>query len=220
MSNSGAAGVSLPASLLVPNPAPFVTRSLASGYRFGLEFSVTLQTAPASFTSSYAVEDKPPAGWTVSSISDGGVMDLVQGAVKFGPFFDNNPRTLSYKVLPTTVSSNGIARFNGIGSKDGTDTVIVGTNQTSSMDAFHPADRNPADHRMEITEVTAYATAWRFGERWVDGPNPIPIDYVTRAGALWRGGEFYAFVPTVSNSVLRWVNTNSGSASATSASTS
>ncbi len=29
------------------------------------------------------------------------------------------------------------------------------------------------------------------GESWAVGPNPIPIDYMTRAGLLWKNGETY-----------------------------
>jgi len=33
--------------------------------------------------------------------------------------------------------------------------------------------------------------AWKLGQVWETGPNPIPIDYVTRAGFLWKTGEAY-----------------------------
>ena len=45
---------------------------------------------------------------------------------------------------------------------------------------------------MEIGEVTAYAVAWRTGGVWSFEPNPIPMSSVTRAAALWRGGELVA----------------------------
>jgi hypothetical protein len=37
-------------------------------------------------------------------------------------------------------------------------------------------------------------------------PNPIPIDYVTRAAALWKGGECYEFDQTILNAPLWWVH--------------
>ena len=37
-------------------------------------------------------------------------------------------------------------------------------------------------------------------------PHVIPIDYVTRAAALWRGGECYTVDSSVTNGPLWWVN--------------
>jgi peptidoglycan/xylan/chitin deacetylase (PgdA/CDA1 family) len=54
----------------------------------------------------------------------------------------------------------------------------------------HPADSNQ-DWVISINEVTAYGAAWRQGTSWGDGPSPITIDYVTRAGFLWRNGGAY-----------------------------
>ncbi|MBL9128380.1 MAG: hypothetical protein JNL97_12070 [Verrucomicrobiales bacterium] len=74
-------------------------------------------------------------------------------------------------------------------------------------DGRHPADRSPADNAIGIAEVTAYTLAWQLGEEWPTEPKVIPVDYVTRAGALWKGGETYVFdnVPTTV-APLWWVN--------------
>src|SRR5207248_10637153 len=40
---------------------------------------------------------------------------------------------------------------------------------------------------------------------WVIGPNPIPVDYVTRSGYIWKNGEQYRFDASVSNAPLWWV---------------
>lgn len=74
-------------------------------------------------------------------------------------------------------------------------------------DGWHPADRSPADWAIDIREVTEYALAWKLGEAWSTEPYVIPVDYVTRASALWVGGEHYAFEndpPTTAP--LWWVN--------------
>lgn len=42
---------------------------------------------------------------------------------------------------------------------------------------------------------------------WASGPNPIPISYVSRAGALWKGGEFYRMQAGLTNAPMWWVNT-------------
>ena len=51
-----------------------------------------------------------------------------------------------------------------------------------------------------------HAGAWKRGDNWPIGPNPIPIGYITRAAALWKGGEVYVKDPNVSSAPLWWVN--------------
>ncbi|MBX3743740.1 MAG: hypothetical protein KF833_00375 [Verrucomicrobiae bacterium] len=68
---------------------------------------------------------------------------------------------------------------------DGTDPLVP--------DGRHPADLNPADWAIDIREVTEYALAWKLGEPWAIEPIVIPVDYVTRASALWVSGEQYVF---------------------------
>jgi hypothetical protein len=49
--------------------------------------------------------------------------------------------------------------------------------------------------------MTAYGAAWKKGQGWTEGPAPIPIGYVTRAGYLWRSGEVYHYDPTADPAV-------------------
>ncbi len=60
-------------------------------------------------------------------------------------------------------------------------------------DCFMPADTNHS-WTLEIDEVTAYGAAWRTGTTWPAGPATIPIEFVTRAGYLWRKGGQYHLV--------------------------
>jgi hypothetical protein len=84
---------------------------------------------------------------------------------------------------------------------------LLGINPTLA-DAPHPADDAPFDYTISITEVTAYGLAWKTGKPWTSAPTNIPVDYVTRAGALWKGGEAYTLNMGVSASApLWWVNT-------------
>lgn len=69
---------------------------------------------------------------------------------------------------------------------------LDGTNPLVA-DGRHPADLTPADDRLNIQEVTEYALAWKLGEDWPVEPFNIPVDYVTRASALWVAGEYYTF---------------------------
>lgn len=74
-----------------------------------------------------------------------------------------------------------------------------GTGQASHSDIIvpnnHPADRPNIDMRILIHELTAYGSDWKVGQEWPADPNPIPINFVTRAGYLWKGGELYSFDP-------------------------
>jgi hypothetical protein len=58
-------------------------------------------------------------------------------------------------------------------------------------DARHPADVSPTNNIISIHEVTAYALAWKTGQPWATGPADIPVDFVARAGYLWKNGERY-----------------------------
>jgi hypothetical protein len=189
-----------------PTPEPiFVERELPDRYTPGVKFVVLLKVRPPTGTQSHAVEDSPPRGWEVAGISHDGLFDRANGKVKFGPFLDAEPRELSYDVTPPA-DAQGRHEFSGIASADGVNSRIGG-DRVIGASRQHPADRDPANWVMTVGEVTAYATAWRTGSEWPAPPNPIPISYVTRAGALWRGGENYTFEPSAGPPPLWWVNT-------------
>jgi hypothetical protein len=191
VSNAAGMATSQPATLTVTPPvAGFVTRQLPAGYMGGVALMVSLVCAPPAGASVYAVEDRPPAGWIPGLISDGGVFDAVSGKVKYGPFFDNTARTLTCQITPPVGATNRVC-FVGTGSVDGVDSV-VGGDSCLEVALTHPADSN-ADGQLVVNEVTAYGSAWKNGKDWPLAPNPIPIGYVTRAGALWRWGECYRY---------------------------
>lgn len=70
----------------------------------------------------------------------------------------------------------------------------------------HPADLNPPDHRITLEELVAYAAAWKRGQPWPEGPNPISLDYMIRAATLYKRGETYRHDPTAGEAPLGWVN--------------
>jgi hypothetical protein len=79
--------------------ACYAIRTL-TGYAPGQDTGVGIDVTPAGGTQNYAVEDTPPDGWTVSGVSHSGNFDVVNGKVKWGPFFDTDPRSLSYTMTP------------------------------------------------------------------------------------------------------------------------
>jgi uncharacterized delta-60 repeat protein len=161
---------------------PFVVRGIE-------ERTVELVVTPPGGTSVHAVEDQLPETWSAVAITHGGVFDALTGKVKFGPFHDDTPRTLRYRLVPGP-RADGVFLLSGEGSADGVNSAVAGESEVV-VSGRHPADLYPADWMMEQHEVTAYATAWRAGAAWPEDPNPIPMNYVTRAAVLWRKGECY-----------------------------
>jgi hypothetical protein len=170
------------------------TRTLPSyGYVPGSALTVSIAVNPVATVANFAVEDVPPAGWAVSNISQGGSLDAVNGKVKWGPFFDNTARTLAYQVTPPS-GETGTKTFAGSASFDGQSVVILGNNSIDKLTIqYHPCDAN-IDLRVVINELTAYGSAWKAGSLWQG--IPIDVNYVTRAGYLWKNGEAYHYDST------------------------
>jgi hypothetical protein len=61
-------------------------------------------------------------------------------------------------------------------------TVDMGAYEHSTA-IYHPADLDQ-NWIIADTEYVNYSDAWKTGETWAMGSNPIPIDHVTRAGYL------------------------------------
>jgi hypothetical protein len=102
-----------------------VARTLPVTYRPNLSVPVALAVTPATQTRAYAVVETPPAGWTIRNISHDGRWDATNRKIKWGPFFDQTVRTLTYEVVPGPTSA-GIAEFSGRGSFDGYGMAAVG----------------------------------------------------------------------------------------------
>jgi YVTN family beta-propeller protein len=84
----------------------------------GRAFDVTIVLTPNRGTLAQAVEQRVPKGARVTRISDGGVYDARTRWVKWGPFLDDTPRTLTYRVaLPVRGATSprlaGRASFDG-----------------------------------------------------------------------------------------------------------
>jgi hypothetical protein len=125
----------------------FVTRQLP-GQHGAPGSAVRLVAQPPATTAVYALQDQPPPGWAIINISDGGVFDAFTGKVKFGPFFDNDPRTLSYEALPPP-GFVGVGWFAGVASADGTNSPIIGDDRML-IACPHPADNTLVDWAMRV----------------------------------------------------------------------
>ena len=69
---------------------------LPPDYSPGATINVSIETTPLPSVGFWAVDETPPAGWTVGQISDSGFFDTASGTIRFGPFFDGQPHTLTY----------------------------------------------------------------------------------------------------------------------------
>lgn len=150
-----------------------------------VRFRVLIDTSPASETSVYAIEEIVPAGLTLhpESISDSGAWDAISRKVRWGPFFDEASRTLSYEVtVPAGASAPKL--FQGIYSADGADTLITGDRLMASgppLEAYSEwrqrAFENPdsegsgkdGTNRTGTSHLLSYALGWSRSE---DGPLP------------------------------------------------
>lgn len=181
----------------------FVTRELPGQYSPAASLTVRLHSAPPRDSFYHLFEDSPPAGWVVTQISDGGWFDAAARKVRFGPFLDSLPRTVTYDVTPPA-GERGVRQFIGVSTLNGLTAVIVGDSELDSM-LLHPADTPLADSWLTLGEVTAYGAAWKRGNAWPTAPTPIPNDYLARAILLWRGGEAYTVDTANTNAPDWWI---------------
>lgn len=128
--NSGGSVTSRIASVTVVVVKSTATSQLPAIYVPGTPFTVTVDVRPDTGVFAYAVEEKPPTGWTISNINSGGTLDVINAKIKWGPFFDDQTRTLSYQVLPPA-SAQGNVVFTGTASFDGLGIPIGGQRQSA-----------------------------------------------------------------------------------------
>lgn len=164
------------------------TRELPPVFAAGERVPVTIEVTPQPRAEAYVVEEDVPYDFNAFNINDGGVFD--GELIKWGPYFDDTPRTLTYTVRVANWVADPIT-FDGTISVDGTSEPICGDTMIVPG-TTHPADMD-GDSLLEADEFTAYAAAWRRGEPWPVPPSPISADLVSNAGVLWKSGEAYVF---------------------------
>ena len=102
-------------------PGAFVVRSAEGD-------TVFLNATPPAGALAYAVEETVPLGVVVSRITEGGVFDVGQRKIKWGPFFGAQSKVLSYAVAIDS-GGDGLVVFNGNSSFDGVDQPIIGVSE-------------------------------------------------------------------------------------------
>jgi hypothetical protein len=103
--------------------------------------------------------------------------------VKWGPFFNSQPRTLSYRYTPS-VGFSGSAPLAGVGSFDGVDVTITGQQQLGD----NPTVYLSAELYCGMTLTGTVGQTWRvewspvvMGGTWT----PVAAVVLTNAMQLW-----------------------------------
>jgi outer membrane protein assembly factor BamB len=189
------------------NASSFVQRRLAAQYSPGLIQVATLDAYPPVGVGNYVVEDQPPAGWAVGTITHGGQYDAASGKVKFGPFLDTEYRRLQYELVPP-LRESADKYFSSIVAAGVWSGACLGDVLQKAL-PLHPGDLSPVDGRVTLAETVAFSIAWLRNLSWPAGPSPIPASYVDKATELWRRGEYYGVV-TNSPAPAMWINALDG----------
>jgi len=212
------------------------SRQLATGYWQGVGYwpycamTNTIKVGPPVGTLVYAVQEglseyptdssNDVYNFIVGPINNGGSVDATNFLIKWGPFFDDQPRTLTYVIIQPATITNW-AQFAGVLSADGTNYDVMGDSLMNLL-PYHPADTvdgnivvninmlpsntsSSIDGQITINELSAYASAWKNGSYWAVDPNPIPINYMTSAGLIWRTSGFYR-IDTSQSPPACWVS--------------
>jgi hypothetical protein len=111
------------AGLHAPLRRGSATRELPSDFTLRRAFQVVVQVVPPGGTLAYAVEEVPPPGWLIRYVSAEGRVDSGRKRIKWGPFYGEQARTLTYELTPMT---DAAASFEGVASFDGSSTDIDG----------------------------------------------------------------------------------------------
>lgn len=100
--------------------------------------SVQIDVQPAFPTQVYAVEESIPVGYIAVGISHGGVFDKKSHQVRWGPFLDQQPRSLTYQIVAEQgVSDDPI--FKGMASFDGLSVFIRDSVDSKSFETSEPS---------------------------------------------------------------------------------
>ncbi len=181
------------------DPDAVATRTVPEGSG---ERVITLEVRPGSSASAHAMEERLSAGFTASEISDNGTFLPGEGVIRWGPFFDNQPRTLRYRLGAPEGFTGEIALI-GLVSADGSDFPISGTSVVRfgseplpppvevqvDSDRLAVDIRGPLNARVIIETAESLSSPWtvatefrldRAGQDW-----SVPIE-ILESGRFFR----------------------------------
>src|ERR1044071_1081747 len=152
------------------------TRSFSpTAYTPGSTVTVKISIVPDTTSYIYGVEELPPAGWTITNVSDGGTVfnnSLSSVTVKWGLFvgngiFDNTStpsmtpvaRTLTYTARAPSTETGVKAIRTSTACFDGSNFPVGGT-ATIGKAPVHPADTT-ANFAIDVTEYSSALFCWQ-----------------------------------------------------------
>jgi hypothetical protein len=136
-SRSDEIAVSAPIKVTVTSDGGIARRLLPAQYRPGRTLRAGILVTPGRGAGSYKVVETPPAGWSVSEISDGGTYDAATGKITFGPIASDSVKLLTYSVTPPG-GTKGPQTFAGTLEVDGAVTSILGQQTIYGPNAKRP----------------------------------------------------------------------------------
>lgn len=123
--DAGASTTSAAIQITVTSEASKAVRLLPAQYQPGRRFRVGILASPVRGTISYTIIERPPVGWSVGGISNGGAFDAASGVITFGPFESDRIRLLTYWLKPPA-KAKGVQLFSGEIVADGVSSPIGG----------------------------------------------------------------------------------------------
>ncbi|MBI1177869.1 hypothetical protein GC207_10585 [bacterium] len=93
--------------------------------------TVELAIQPDAGAKAFCVEEQLPPNAAARAISSGGAFDANRGKVKWGPFLDDQARTLNYQIISTDSQT---ATILGTASFDGTSNVTTTGTTTAALE--------------------------------------------------------------------------------------
>lgn len=144
-----------------PGDLPLTIVTLARpSYQPGTELTLTNRVTVQGNLRTYALEHRPPPGWTVVSVA-GGVLDTTNNLAKWGPYFDRANRDLVLTLRPPA-DARGLYPLTGGGSYDGFRVPMQGLVTLSDLASlpsqivFHPSEA-PGGWVLNAPPMQAYA---------------------------------------------------------------
>ena len=165
-----------------------VMRTLAAVASNKGDLEVILQATPGSGILSYAVEEVVASCQSVNVVSHEGHFDVASGCIRWGPFFDDQPRALSYQIA-TSDFVNADKPISGTGSFDGLNMPVryrVQLTPIAALNADAPLLRENFSILLQgqpacsyVIEVSSDLVTW----------NPAAIIYTAKDGRIEFQGQ-------------------------------
>ena len=144
-------------------------------------------TDPVTPVKEYAVEETVPAGLTPANISESGVWDSVNRKVRWGPWNDDVPRTLSYDVA----GNSGTYAISGLGNFDAQTRTTTGDSQVTIAVAgiastiVRSINNGGTESSVSLVATPVSVTAYAVEETLPAGLMPANIS----SSGVWNSGQ-------------------------------